>query len=149
MPPMTATEPDPVHTARRAPTSWVLEAPAVDPASAAAHFAAKLAVETDPSDVHADLESGVGGFRVVDARGADAYAAGHLPGAIHLPYRTISAETAAGLDADDVVVTYCWGPHCNSAERAAVRLAALGFRVKLMVGGVWGWEQDGYPLVGG
>ena len=128
--------------------SSVLETPAAAPAEAQAHFAARLAVETDPSDVHADLAKGVEGFVVVDARSADQYAACHVPGALSLPYRQIRAETTADLPPDAVIVVYCWGPACNAATKAGARLAALGFRVKEMIGGIEYWRREGYAVEG-
>src|SRR5207245_11627846 len=46
------------------------------------------------------------------------------------------------------VVVYCWGPACNAATKAAVRLAALGFRVKEMIGGIEYWDREGYGVEG-
>ena len=43
-------------------------------------------------------------------------------------------------------VTYCWGPHCNGATRAARALAGLGYPVKEMIGGIAGWRAEGYRL---
>jgi len=43
-------------------------------------------------------------------------------------------------------VSYCAGPHCNGAARAAAKLARLGFPVKLMAGGVTGWLDEGFAL---
>jgi rhodanese-related sulfurtransferase len=114
------------------------------PADAAAHFATRLRFETDCADVHADLATSVDGIVVLDVRDPAAYAAGHLPGARSLPHATIGPESTAGLPHDAVLVTYCWGPHCNGATRAAARLAALGFSVKEMLGGVAGWAAEGY-----
>jgi rhodanese-related sulfurtransferase len=121
---------------------------AAEPAAAHAHFARRLAVETDCSDVHHDLarHGADAGFVVVDARGADDYAAGHVPGAISLPHGSITDATVASLPRDQLLVTYCWGPHCNGATRAAARLAALGFRVKEMLGGYEYWLRDGYDI---
>lgn len=124
--------------------SSVLETPAADPAAAARHFADRLAFETDPSDVHADLQKGVRGFVVVDCRSAESYAKGHLPGALSLPYRTITAETTQRLPRDATLVTYCTSVSCNSSTKGALRLARLGFRVKEMVGGIRAWESEGY-----
>ena len=31
---------------------------------------------------------------------------------------------------DRLLVVYCWGPGCNGATKAAVKLSALGFSVK-------------------
>jgi rhodanese-related sulfurtransferase len=32
----------------------------------------------------------------------------HLPGALHLPLKTLTAETAAALDRGRPVIVYCW-----------------------------------------
>jgi rhodanese-related sulfurtransferase len=124
----------------------VTETPAADPAIAHRHFVSKLAVETDPSDVHFDMERGADGFVLIDARSAESYAQRHIPGAISLPHRSITAETAAALPKDKIVVTYCWGPGCNASTKAAARLAALGFRVKELMGGIEYWEKEGYAV---
>lgn len=128
--------------------SLVLETPAADPETAQRHFAAKLSVETDPSDVYADLQKGHTGFVVVDARSPEAYAACRVPGAVNLPYRRISPETTAEFSPDRVVVVYCAGPACNASTKAALRLSALGFRVKEMIGGLEYWRREGYPVDG-
>ena len=54
--------------------SFVLEHPPAEPAVAERHFLSKLAVETDPADVHLDLERGHPGIVVVDTRSPDVYA---------------------------------------------------------------------------
>ncbi|WP_029430617.1 rhodanese-like domain-containing protein [Blastococcus sp. URHD0036] len=113
-----------------------------DPADAAAHFARSLAVETDVSDVHAALESGDPGFVLLDSRSAESWAQGHVPGAVHLPGREITARVGE-LDRSVPVVTYCWGPGCNGATRAALALATLGFRVREMIGGFEYWAREG------
>jgi len=131
-------------------TSLVLDTPAASPDTALRHFGARLALETDPSDVYADMAAGVPGFAVVDVRSRADFRAAHVPGALSLPHREISAAAleSLGLSAEDVVVVYCWGPHCNGAVRGAVRLAALGYRVKEMIGGIDGWRRDGLPVKG-
>src|SRR5690348_15474018 len=83
------------------------------PEAAAAHFAARLACETDVSDVHAALESGDADFVLLDSRSTEAWAQGHVPGAVHLPGREIAGRADAELDRSVPVVTYCWGPGCN------------------------------------
>ena len=116
------------------------------PSDAVAHFARRLAVETDVSDVHAALESGRPGFVLVDSRSPESWAQGHVPGAVHLPGREIAARAAAELDPAVPVVTYCWGPACNGATRAALTLAQLGFRVREMIGGFEYWAREGLPV---
>lgn len=135
---------------RAAAYSFVLEAGAADPVTAQRHFAAKLSVETDAADVHADLERGARGFRFLDVRSVAHYEQCHIPGALSLPARSIDAATtrAAGLSPEDVMVVYCWGPGCNGASKAALRLSSLGYRVKEMIGGIEYWRREGHPVEG-
>lgn len=128
--------------------SLVLETPAAEPAEAHRYFGARLACETDPWDVRRDLRMGVSGFVLVDARSAEAYEEAHIPQAISLPHRRISAATTADLPRDAVLVTYCWGPGCNAATKAALKLSALGFRVKEMIGGIEYWRREGGTVEG-
>lgn len=126
--------------------SQVLAFPPSPPASSAAHFREALSRATDPSDVHADMEGGRAGFVVLDARLPEAYARGHVPGAINLPHRRIDAETTSFFRKDVPIVTYCDGTHCNASTKAALKLAELGFLVKEMIGGLDGWIRDGWSV---
>ncbi len=122
--------------------SPVLAAPPADPAVAAAFFAARLACQTDVSDVAAALACGSPGFVLLDTRSDAAWALGRIPGARHLP---TAAIPHADLDPDVPVVTYCWGPGCNGATRAALAVARRGLRVKEMLGGFEYWVREGLP----
>jgi rhodanese-related sulfurtransferase len=124
---------------------------ATENTAAVSHFAERLRFETDVSDVHAALEAGTPGYVVVDSRGAQAWAQGHLPGAVHLPTAQIAARAAevipAGAqDTGMLVVTYCWGPGCNGATRAALEFAKLGYQVKEMLGGYEYWVREGFTF---
>ena len=52
----------------------------------------------------------------------------------------------ADLEPDQVYVTYCWGPGCDGATRAALALARRGVRVKEMLGGMEYWVREGFPV---
>ncbi|WP_443189815.1 hypothetical protein [Methylobacterium sp. Leaf94] len=67
---------------------------------------------------------------------------------MHLPHRLITAERLAAWPADTLFVVYCAGPHCNGADRAALRLAELGRLVKLMLGGLTGWADEDLAFAG-
>jgi rhodanese-related sulfurtransferase len=114
--------------------------------SAIEHFSNRLRFETDVSDVHHDLHAATPGLVVVDSRSVEAWDQGHLPGAIHLPTREIAARAAATVPAGSAVVTYCWGPGCNGATRAALEFAKLGYQVKEMIGGYEYWVREGFPV---
>lgn len=130
-------------------TSLVCNIPAADNAAAIAHFSARLTFETDCSDVYASQQAGEIDFELLDVRSAVAYAAGHLPGATSLPHRDMTRERMAEYPRDTLFVVYCAGPHCNGANRAALKLVKLGFAVKEMIGGVTGWLDEGLPLAEG
>jgi rhodanese-related sulfurtransferase len=124
----------------------VNEIPAADPATAQAHFQRLLSVETDCWDVNAEINTGKPGFVLLDVRSPQLFAAGHVPGAINLPHRRITERNIANYPPDVLFVVYCSGPHCNGADRAALRLSTLGRKVKKMLGGVEGWKDEGFRL---
>ena len=126
--------------------STVTEIPPAESAAANAHFSACLHFETDCWDVHHAMTTGQPDFVLVDARSPEAYAAGHIAGAINIPHRKIVSGYMTKWAPSTVFVVYCAGPHCNGAHRAAVRLSGLGRPVKLMIGGVTGWIDEGFTL---
>ena len=126
--------------------SAVAQSPAAPAAEAEAHFDALLRHETDCADVHAAFVAGASDFVLLDVRGPNAFAKGHVPGAINLPHREIDAARLSVHPKDTLFVVYCAGPHCNGADRAALRLARLGRPVKKMLGGITGWLDEGFTL---
>lgn len=126
--------------------SPVTEVPAADSGKALAHFEALLAFETDCWDVHAASASGEPGFVLLDVRSPDHFREGHVPGAINLPHGRLTERNLAPYPAGTLFVVYCAGPHCNGADKAAVRLARLGRPVKKMIGGIEGWKDEGFTL---
>jgi rhodanese-related sulfurtransferase len=132
------------------PPSAVATTPAALPAEAAAHFARRLSLETDCADVREAMASGRSlDFVLLDVRSPAAYAGAHVPGALNLPHSEITAERMATWPEGTLFVVYCAGPHCNGADRAALRLAELGRPVKLMLGGMTGWADEGFPFASG
>lgn len=111
-----------------------------------AHFAARLAFETDPSDVHADQEAGAR-FALIDVRGEESWSQGRAEGAIHMHHSRIASRAPAEIPPDMPVVVYCWGPGCNGAHRGALAFARLGYRVRELIGGFEYWAREGYPVV--
>ena len=133
--------------------SLIQQYPAAPSADAVRHFAAKLSVETDCSDVYAALQDVAAGrcqrdFVLLDVRSAAAYAKRHAAGAVSLPHRHISDEILAAFGRGLTFVVYCAGPHCNGADQAAWKIARLGYPVKLMSGGITGWADEGLPFAG-
>ena len=130
--------------------SFVSAIPAAASADAVVHFASRLSLETDCSDVGASMRAGEMDFVLLHVVGSpEAYARRHVPGALHLRHADMSAERMAEWPADTLFVVYCAGPHCNGADRAALKLATLGRPVKLMIGGITGWADEGLAFATG
>ena len=127
----------------------VTAVPAAASAEAAVHFERLLTLETDCYDVHQSLTRRDPGFVLLDVRSPEAYAAGHVPGAVSFPHRRIAESTLAAYPPETLFVVYCSGPHCNGADRGALRLAQLGRPVKKMIGGMSGWREEGFEIATG
>ncbi len=113
------------------------------------HFEAALEFETDCWDVHEALSGGAADFVLLDVRSHALYEKGHIPGAVSLPHAKIVEGTLRDYPVQTMFVVYCAGPHCNGAHRGAIRLARLGRPVKMMIGGVTGWLDEGFSLATG
>lgn len=130
-------------------TNSVTQIPAADPQLVQEHYARRLAFETDCWDVHDALSRGAQDFVLLDVRGPALYARGHVPGALNLPHGKMTERKMQEWPADTLFVVYCAGPHCNGTDRAALRLSGLGRKVKVMIGGMTGWADEGFSFATG
>lgn len=121
--------------------------PAAVSKQAVEFFSTKLACETDCSDVYADIKSGNKNYYLLDVRSKEAFDKSHAITAVSMPHSEINHESFAGYDQNTLFVVYCWGPGCNGATKAALKISRLGFRVKEMIGGIHYWEDfERYPV---
>ena len=119
---------------------------AANSSDALRHFEARLVFETDCWDVHYALTEQEADFVLVDVRSPDLFAACHVPGAVNIPHGKMTERRMGEYPENTLFVVYCAGPHCNGANKAAVRLARLGCPVKEMIGGIEGWKDEGFKL---
>lgn len=126
--------------------SRVTAIPCATPSFSKNFFENCLQLETDCWDVHHAISTNNMDFVLIDVRGLELYKKGHIQGAIHLPYAKIIASKIAQYPASTIFVTYCAGPHCNAAIRGALRFAELNRSVKVMMGGITGWLDEGFSL---
>ena len=127
----------------------ISEIPAAPSEIAIGHFSSRLSFETDCWDVWDALRGSDPGFVLVDVRSPELFATGHVPRAVNIPHATIGPEQLNTYPPDTLFVVYCAGPHCNGADKAALRLARLGRPVKEMIGGITGWRDEGFELTSG
>ncbi len=81
---------------------------------------------------------------LLDVREDDEWAAGHVPGATHIPLGQLGARTGELPQDDDIYVI------CRSgvrSARAAQALGGAGWRAVNVAGGMQDWAQAGRPMV--
>lgn len=84
-------------------------------------------------------------IELVDVRMPADFAKGHIQGARNVP----QGEIGTGVwDREKHVVVYCTEDPCPMSDRAAERLAGLGYaKVSILAEGFAAWAQKGYPVV--
>lgn len=79
---------------------------------------------------------------VVDVRDPQAYAVGHVPGAVNIPLAELEVRLGE-LPAGALIVTYCATEQVGEShgERAAALLRARGFDAIALEGGLPAWQR--------
>jgi rhodanese-related sulfurtransferase len=80
------------------------------------HYENILAYETNSWDLMAAMEGGENVI-AVDSRSPEAYAAGRIPGAINIPHREMSHETASTPGRETLNVTYSYDIGATPRQR--------------------------------
>ncbi|RTL69560.1 MAG: rhodanese-like domain-containing protein [Pseudonocardiaceae bacterium] len=83
-----------------------------------------------------------GGALLLDVREPAEWAAGHIPGAVHVPLGSLDP---AALPAARVVVAVCRSG--NRSGKAAAALADAGLDVRNLAGGMKAWAGAGRDVV--
>lgn len=86
-----------------------------------------------------------GNVVILDVRPDPEYAAGHLPGAIHIPLEQLT-DRLAELPRNREIVAYCRGQYCVLAHDAVRLLNAKGLRARRATDGVLEWRLAGLPI---
>ena len=81
---------------------------------------------------------------LLDVREDDEWAAGHVPGATHIPLGQLGARTGE-LPQDDAIYVICRSG--VRSARAAHALGDAGWRAVNVAGGMQDWAQAGRPMV--
>jgi rhodanese-related sulfurtransferase len=71
------------------------------------YFLNKLHAQKQRNDVLHAAEAGKFDFVLLDTRGREPFASGHIPGALCAPIEELG-HLAEGLPKDKEIVTYCW-----------------------------------------
>jgi rhodanese-related sulfurtransferase/biotin operon repressor len=82
---------------------------------------------------------------VLDVRPDPEYAAGHLPGALHVPLDQL-AQRLSELPADRQIIAYCRGRYCVLAHDAVRLLDRHSITAQRAADGILEWKLAGLPL---
>ena len=101
----------------------------------------------DPTAPEVDVEEAARRVRdehalLLDVREDDEWAAGHAPGATHIPLGQLAARTSE-LAPDRHVLAICRSG--NRSGTATEQLSAAGFDVVNVGGGMQAWQRAGLP----
>ncbi len=78
---------------------------------------------------------------ILDIRGAGDYTAGHIPGAVNIPFRSVfTLDNITTLPSDRQIVVVCYSGHTASQITALLNLA--GYDAIAMKWGMAGWVAD-------
>jgi rhodanese-related sulfurtransferase len=79
--------------------------------------------------------------QILSVRAASAYATGHIPGAINIPWKDVGKEeNLKKLDPDRDIVVYCYTGHTGGIATAALNL--LGYKATNLRHGMCSWTKD-------
>lgn len=114
-------------------------------------FEEEMRYVTVPYAISRSIEEKDKSINIIDVRSAKDYAAGHIPGAINIPYEKYDSfrgneKDFPGLRKDAYNVVYCYELLCHLAKDAAIKFATLGYPVKEMAGGFKAWQDKGLPI---
>ncbi len=86
----------------------------------------------------------------VDPRAVAVYEAGHIPGAVNLPFERLESEQGVVFSNVDVIVVYDSDYDTALPLAYAKRLISLGYDdVYCLRGGLKAWKRDGNPVATG
>jgi len=99
-------------------------------------------IDVDPADAEARARQGA---VLLDVREPDEWNAGHIAGAVHLPLGRLADIGDLVAPGAAPVVAVCRSG--NRSGRAAEALAAAGYDVVNLGGGMKAWATAGLPVV--
>jgi molybdopterin/thiamine biosynthesis adenylyltransferase/rhodanese-related sulfurtransferase len=100
--------------------------------------------EVDPAAVHEQMNNGA---TIVDVRESEEFAAGHIPGAKHVPRGYLESRIEGIVpDRSEHLILYCASGN-RSAYAARTLIDDLGYEnVESMLGGITLWKDRGYEV---
>ena len=102
--------------------------------------------ETNVEEVKRRMDRGDRKFKLVDVREESEFAAGHIPGAMHIGKGVIERDIEQKIpNPSEEIILYCGGGFRSAL--AADNLQKMGYTNVLSMDGGWrGWTESGHPV---
>ena len=96
----------------------------------------------ESSDINRDVEQyrQTEGALLLDVRGADEYAEGHIPGSVNIPLQLLPLKKGLPEDLDTPIFVYCRSG--GRSRRAAAFLEKEGYENVKNIGGIMNWNGE-------
>lgn len=123
--------------------------PLVQDWSPQARIAAENGRDTILDTTQAIQRFNTGDATFIDARNANHFEEGHIPGALNLPWHAVQEQimaVAPQMNPNELIITYCDGETCSLSHDLALFLREMGFNVKVLLGGWQAWIDAGMPV---
>jgi len=102
-------------------------------------WATSPAAAIAPTPVYDDI-NGAQNYFILSVRAASAYDAGHIPGAINIPWRDVAEDASLTLlPTDETIVVYCYTGHTGGLATAA--LGIMGYDTENLKWGMMNWAH--------
>ena len=121
-----------------------------DTRAAVQYFENEMNFTTNPGGVKAAINKKQN-VAIIDVRKEADFKAGHIPGAINLPFDKWDGfegnqSDFPGLKKDGFNYVYCYELLCNLAQKASKKFASLGYPSKEIKGGFQAWKDHKYQI---
>ena len=96
----------------------------------------------ESSDINRDVEQfrQTEGALLLDVRGADEYAEGHIPGSVNIPLQQLPEKKGLPEDLETPMFVYCRSG--GRSRRAAAFLEKVGYANVKNIGGIMNWQGE-------
>lgn len=105
-----------------------------------------LSFKICPKGLSKLIEYHINELNIVDIRKYDDYIDGHIPYAIHVPFKELK-EHMEMFDKDKMNIIYSYCKYSLKAVKAAYILADNNYPVMVLLGGYKAWEKLGFETV--
>ncbi len=92
------------------------------------------------------IENRINSINIVDVREYNDYINGHIPYAVHIPYKEIK-EHIDMLDKDKVTIIYTYSDSCPRAYKSALELIEKHYPSVILRGGYREWKKFDLDIV--